>query len=99
MKRVVLPAAVIVTLIASRSALALDWPQWMGPDRDGVWRESGLIDKFPKEGPKIRWRVPIGNGYGGPAVVGDRVYVMDRQKRVVDPAAKSAANPRQVDSR
>ncbi|HEV8000821.1 MAG TPA: PQQ-binding-like beta-propeller repeat protein [Planctomycetaceae bacterium] len=89
MNRVALPAAVIMTLFVSRAACALDWPQWMGPDRDGVWRETGLIDKFPKEGPKIRWRVPIGNGYGGPAVVGDRVYVMDRQKKLVDPADKT----------
>jgi outer membrane protein assembly factor BamB len=90
LKRVVLPAAVIVTLIVARAS-ARDWPQWMGPERDGVWRETGLIDKFPKEGPKIRWRVPIGNGYSGPAVVGDRVYVMDRQRRAVDPAAKPSA--------
>src|SRR5258708_994756 len=56
-----------------------DWPQWMGPERDGVWRETGIVDTFPKDGPPVRWRVPIGGGYAGPAVVGDRVYVTDKQ--------------------
>src|SRR5436305_1513103 len=56
-----------------------DWPQWLGPRRDGVWREEGLLDKFPQGGPRVRWRRELGAGYSGPAVVGERVYVMDRQ--------------------
>lgn len=55
-----------------------DWPQWMGPRMDGVWRETGLIDSFPESGPPILWRQKIGPGYSGPSVVGDRLYVMDR---------------------
>jgi outer membrane protein assembly factor BamB len=55
-----------------------DWPQWMGPQRDGVWRETGILDKFPEGGPKVLWRQPIGPGYTGPAIVGGRIYVMDR---------------------
>src|SRR5947199_1889410 len=57
-----------------------DWPQWLGPQRDGVWRETGVVDKFPPGGPRVVWRTPIGPGYTGPAVADDRVYVMDRQK-------------------
>jgi outer membrane protein assembly factor BamB len=56
-----------------------DWPQWMGPKRDGVWRETGIVAKFKPNGPVLRWRTPIGAGYSGPAVSGGRVYVMDRQ--------------------
>ncbi|MDX1966706.1 MAG: PQQ-binding-like beta-propeller repeat protein [Planctomycetaceae bacterium] len=56
-----------------------DWPQWLGPERDGVWRETGLIEKFPEGGPKVLWRAPLGGGYAGPAVVGARVYVTDKQ--------------------
>jgi outer membrane protein assembly factor BamB len=89
--RIPLSAAAIMILLSAHAACALDWPQWMGPQRDGVWRETGLVEKFSKEGPTVRWRVPIGNGYSGPAVVGDRVYVMDRQKRTVDPAKKPTA--------
>lgn len=59
---------------------ANDWPQWLGPDRDGVWRESGLIEKFPKDGPRIVWRTPVGGGYSGPAVANGLVYLTDRQK-------------------
>jgi outer membrane protein assembly factor BamB len=55
-----------------------DWPQWLGPKRDGVWREDRIVERFPAGGPKVRWRTPIGMGYSGPAVVGNRVYVTDR---------------------
>src|SRR5262249_55363933 len=55
-----------------------DWPQWLGPRRDGVGRETGLVKTFPKEGPTVLWRAKLGGGYSGPAVVGDRVFVMDR---------------------
>jgi outer membrane protein assembly factor BamB len=66
-------------LAAACGARADDWPQWLGPQRDGVWRETGILDKFPEGGPKVRWRTPIGSGYAGPAVAGGRVYVTDRQ--------------------
>lgn len=68
----------ILFLLSPPLTHALDWPQWFGPERDGVWRETGLVKAFPKEGPKTLWRAPLGQGYSGPAVVGDRVYVMDR---------------------
>jgi outer membrane protein assembly factor BamB len=54
-----------------------DWNQWMGPNRDNVWREEGLIDKFPKDGPKVLWRTPVAIGYSGPAVVKGKVYITD----------------------
>ena len=69
------------------SALADDWPQWLGAKRDGVWRESGILKEFPDGGPKVNWRVPIGGGYAGPAVAKVKVYVTDRQ------LAKDATNP------
>ena len=56
-----------------------DWPQWLGPQRDGIWRETGILERFPTNGLHVRWRVPIGGGYSGPAVAKGRVYVMDRQ--------------------
>jgi outer membrane protein assembly factor BamB len=58
-------------------ALADDWPQWMGPHRDNVWREEGLLETFPAEGPRVVWRVPIAGGYAGPAVAAGRVFVTD----------------------
>ena len=58
-------------------AKADDWPQWLGPNRDGVWRESGIVATFPKAGPKELWRVPVGIGYAGPAVAAGKVFVLD----------------------
>src|SRR5436309_1218862 len=58
-------------------AVADDWPQWLGPGRDDVWKETGIVEKFPAGGPKILWRVPISGGYSGPAVAGGKVFVTD----------------------
>ena len=73
-------------LILSGTLSAADWPQWLGPGRDAVWREDGILDAFPKEGPKLRWRAPVGGGYSGPAVAQGRVFVMDRIAELIDPA-------------
>jgi outer membrane protein assembly factor BamB len=58
-------------------AVAEDWPQWQGPRRDSVWNEPGLIEKFPADGPRVLWRMPLRYGYAGPAVAGDKVYTID----------------------
>lgn len=71
------------------ATLADDWPQWLGPQRDGVWRETGIVEKFPADGLRFRWRAPIGNGYAGPAVADRRVFVHDRQ---LAPGATNPAN-------
>jgi outer membrane protein assembly factor BamB len=60
------------------SARGDDWPQWQGPQRNGEWRESGILRKFPANGPVVLWRAPIGPGYSGPAVANGRVFVCDR---------------------
>jgi outer membrane protein assembly factor BamB len=49
----------------------------MGPGRNNVWTESGIIEKFPEGGPKVLWRTPLAGGYSGPAVAEGRVYVTD----------------------
>ncbi len=58
-------------------AHADDWPQWRGPQRDGVWRGNGVVRSLPATGLKVRWRVRVGRGYAGPAVANGRVYVTD----------------------
>jgi outer membrane protein assembly factor BamB len=63
-------------LFGANMAIADDWPQWMGPQRDNVWRETGLVEKLPSE-PKVVWRAPVAGGYSGPAVSGGKVYVTD----------------------
>ena len=61
----------------SASALAEDWNQWMGNQRDSVWRESGIVSSFPEDGLPVKWSVPVGYGYAGPAVADGRVFVPD----------------------
>lgn len=60
-------------------AFADEWAQWLGPKRDGVWRETGIVKEFPVGGPPVRWRTKIGGGYSGPAVAGKHVFVTDKQ--------------------
>ncbi len=57
-----------------------DWPQWRGPERDGVWQETGIVEKFPEAGLPVKWRVPISGGYSGPAVANGKVYVTDYER-------------------
>jgi outer membrane protein assembly factor BamB len=58
---------------------AEDWPQWRGPNRDGVWNETGIMESFPPAGLKIAWRARVGPGYSSPVVAQGRVYVTDSQ--------------------
>jgi outer membrane protein assembly factor BamB len=71
----------LVALAAASLALAAaadDWPQWRGAARDGVWKETGLVERFA--GPELaaKWRAPVGAGYSGPTVAAGKVYLTDR---------------------
>lgn len=68
---------VVLAVSVAATARADDWPQWFGPKRDGVWRETGILDKFPTGGPKELWRSPIGIGYTGPAVASGKVFTIE----------------------
>jgi outer membrane protein assembly factor BamB len=62
------------------STLAEDWPQWRGPERMGVSKETGLLQSWPAGGPKLLWTFPdAGSGDSGMAIVGDRLYSMGSQ--------------------
>jgi outer membrane protein assembly factor BamB len=58
--------------------VAADWPQFLGPNRDNVSGETGLVKAFPADGPKVLWTVDVGPGFGGPAIEGGMVYILDR---------------------
>ena len=62
----------------SEPTSADEWHQWRGKDREGVWNETDIIEKFEGTEIPIRWRVPISSGYSGPSVADGRVYVTDR---------------------
>jgi outer membrane protein assembly factor BamB len=62
------------------AANAADWPQWRGPQRDGISKETGLLKEWPKDGPKLLWQVKdLGDGYSTPAVAGDYLYVLSNK--------------------
>ena len=75
--RVLLVFAVANAFLVCGQLMAEDWPQWQGPNRANKWVAENIIDKFPEDGPAVLWRSPVANGYAGPAVVGNRLYVTD----------------------
>ncbi len=69
--------AILLVLSAAGGGWAADWPQWRGARRDGVSAETGLLKEWPKEGPRLRWKIAdAGTGYSTPAVAGDRLYLL-----------------------
>jgi outer membrane protein assembly factor BamB len=66
-----------ILFATSHVVWADDWPQWLGPQRNAIWREKGIIDRFPAGGPKVVWRQPVAYGYAGPSVADGRVFVAD----------------------
>lgn len=58
-------------------SVADDWPNYLGPQWDQVWRETGIVESVSKNGPAELWSVPAGLGYSGPAVANGKVYLTD----------------------
>ena len=70
------PLVLALVICAAGTAPAADWPQFRGPDLDGISRETGLLRSWPADGPTELWRAPLGEGYSGISVVGDRAYTL-----------------------
>ena len=77
MTRLDIVLSLLTALIINGSALAADWPQWLGPNRDGLTDETGLLQSWPEGGPQRVWLSrECGLGYSGPAIVNDTLYIM-----------------------
>ncbi len=74
----------LVLALSLTSVFAADWPWIYGPRRDHTSEQTGLLRTWPAEGPKVLWTVPMAAGFGGPAVSGGNVYVLDRDENVGD---------------
>ncbi|MBL9200817.1 MAG: PQQ-like beta-propeller repeat protein [Opitutaceae bacterium] len=75
MKSVLIPFLSLAAVTSS--ALALDWPQWRGPDRTGVSKETGLLKKWPEGGPQRLWMFEnAGKGYSAPAIKGGKYFTI-----------------------
>jgi outer membrane protein assembly factor BamB len=69
-----------VLVLSGTTAVAADWPQWQGPDRNAVSKETGLRKEWPKDGPPLAWKVKdLGGGYSAPAVAAGRVFGMSNR--------------------
>jgi outer membrane protein assembly factor BamB len=80
MRRRWLLLVVGIFLVSSAPLPAEDWPEWRGPERTGVSKETGLLQQWPKEGPKLLWQVKdIGYGFSTPTIVGDRLYLLSNK--------------------
>ena len=79
------PTVVVVGALLAGAVVivsAADWPQWQGPDRTGVSKETGLLKQWPASGPAVVWTANgLGNGYGSMAVAGDRVFLQGGRGR------------------
>ncbi len=74
----------IMVALSVTSVFATDWPWIYGPRRDHTSDQKGLLRTWPEAGPKVLWTVPLGAGFGGPAVSGGNVYLLDRDEKVGD---------------
>ena len=78
---------VAIALGVATCAFAADWPQYLGPQRNGVVHDAkGLARSWPATGPKVVWEKPGGPGYGGAAIHGDSVFLLDREDDARDVA-------------
>jgi hypothetical protein len=79
--RIVFLCSSLAALCPLCPLLADDWPQWLGPHRDSVWREEGIVGPFPREGLLVKWRTPVALGCSGPGVANGRLYAMGMKGR------------------
>jgi len=81
MKPTLAPASLIViaavNLMLAAVTHAANWPQWRGPQRNGVSPETGLLDQWPAEGTPLVWQLSnLGGGYSTPAIVAGGLYIL-----------------------
>jgi outer membrane protein assembly factor BamB len=79
---VVLAAGLTIPVAGQSPVAPADWPQWRGPDRNGLSKESGLLQQWPASGPPLAWSISsLGAGYGSLAIKDDRIFVQGSNGR------------------
>jgi outer membrane protein assembly factor BamB len=66
------------------STYGQDWPQYLGPNRNGLSAQKGILRSWPQQGPEVLWTVDVGIGFGGPVIKNGKVYLLDRDDKVGD---------------
>jgi outer membrane protein assembly factor BamB len=71
--------SVLLLVVVAGGTVSADWPQFLGPDRNGVYRGPALAESWPAKGPTVAWRKTIGQGFAAPVVVQNRLILFHRQ--------------------
>ena len=74
----------LLCISAFNTAIAQDWPQYLGPNRNSTSAQKGLLRTWPQQGPEVLWTSEVGIGFGGPVVKGGKVYLLDRDDKTGD---------------
>jgi len=86
-----LPFVVLLNLLAVSSAA--DWPQFRGPNRDDISKETGLLKSWPKDGPPLVWQAKdLGGGYSSVSVAGDRIFTLGNKGSISKVVALDRVN-------
>ena len=86
-----------MAILLAQPLHALDWPQWRGPERDGLSQEKGLLQQWPEGGPRQVWLFKeTGLGYASPAIVGDHLYIMGTRAEKEFLIAINITGPKEV---
>ena len=90
-------SSLLLLLAVTTSVLAEDWPQWMGPNRNGLNEQTGTLQEWPEGGPTQEWVFKdCGTGYSGPAIVDGKIYVMGGRDGVEQLIALNAKNGKEL---
>jgi len=84
MKRRKTLISLAVMLITTGFVCAQDWPQYLGPNRNSMSPQKGILRTWPQQGPEVLWTAEIGIGYGGPVVKDGKAYLLDRDDKIGD---------------
>ena len=76
--------ASIVGLLCAAANAGADWPQFQGPDRNGISLETGIARAWPEGGPRVLWTASLAKGFAGPAIRDGEVYLLDRVDNTQD---------------
>lgn len=82
----------VAFLFLTRLSPAGDWPQILGPNRDGIAVDETLADQWPEAGPELIWSTPVGEGFAGVAVRGDMMVLFHRSEGQEIVEARNAAD-------
>ena len=75
---------VVLLFVCITNVFAQDWPQYLGPNRNGISAQKGIFRTWPQSGPEIQWTVDVGKGFGGPVIKDSKGYLLDRNDEIGD---------------